>query len=59
MQPCTVSKTKQKTQFDDYLQKKGKKQWAVKKMEFKLDFKITEKGKGIRAGGYDEGSVGQ
>lgn len=22
MQPCTVSKTKQKTQFDDYIQKK-------------------------------------
>ena len=28
-------------------------------MDFKLDFKTTGKGKGIRAGGYDEGSVGQ
>ena len=29
------------------------------KMDFKLDFKTTGKGKGIRAAGYDEGSVGQ
>ena len=35
MQPCTVSRTKQKTQFDDYIQKKE--HWAVKKIGFKPD----------------------
>lgn len=58
MQPCTVSKTKQKIQFDDYLQKKGKNN-GHKENGLQLDFKITAKGKGIRAGGYDEASVRQ
>ena len=37
----------------------GKKNNGHKENGLQLDFKITAKGKGIRAGGYDEASVGQ
>lgn len=41
MQPCTVSKTKQKTQFEDHIQKKNE-YWSVRRIGRKLDLELRQ-----------------